>query len=89
MAFASSIKDVGVAMKLGGACGGFWYCFGAILLVVMGRVEETGRMCEKREATRGPQRVDARMTETEMKDMITKDHRREDKKKPEWLKARA
>jgi hypothetical protein len=34
--FASSTREDFVAVKVGGACGGFWYAAGAMLLLVMG-----------------------------------------------------
>lgn len=37
--FVSSISEPGVAVNLGGACGGFWYLAGAIVAVVSGRTE--------------------------------------------------
>lgn len=37
--FVSSITDDGVAVKVGGACGGLWYRAGAMLTVESGREE--------------------------------------------------
>jgi hypothetical protein len=74
--FVCSIRLAGLAVNLGGNCGGFLYCAGAILLLSPNASPNGGAEVEKgtlfhlmywvMEGTRAPRRIDVRTAEEAM-----------------------